>query len=312
MVTQPYIPFQSPPKKFRGMLVIESDDGTIGDYQHWHPLLQQRKQKSQWYPFTYPVVACSAVNSDKIGTAGHMSVAQLHELESAGWEIMNHGANHAGLGLHRLQDAVPAGTTIIRVSLAHSFNPKYDYRIVSESTGIAETVKMKSLVSLDSSTNIGEVELMSPLVNNHVQQAFLELTPESRELEINGGLDALLGWGLDVKHYVNPYHFWYSTTLNKIKERHLSTRTFNGTLATNTLPVPDLYKLTSNLDGVFSEANVIPFIDKIYEEDSVGIIYGHGYAYTKGSVLDKLIVYAIDKGVKIVTRDEAYQKKLKP
>lgn len=307
---QTEIPFMPPPKQFRGMLILESDDGRRGDYTHWRPLLKTKAQRSQWYPFRFPVAACTAVNVDTIGNPDRMTRTELEALVADGWEMLNHGANHAGLSFHRTRRAATAGETVIRVSVAHTINTKYEYQIKSESTGATELFRIASVGTVDGNSE-AEVTLQAPLVNNHVTSALIELTPASMEAEINGGLQTLRSWGFEVNHYVNPYHYWYATTLNKIKEQHLTSRSAD-TAWTNPLPIPNLHRMQGALDGTFTDAQIKPFIDQLHSEDSIGIWYGHGFEYQRGGMLDKLVDYAIDKGVRIVTRHEAYQKKINP
>lgn len=302
---QEKIPFQTPPRSFRGMLIIEIDDGRKLDLTGWYPLLKTKKQKTQWYPFLYPVIANSAVNTDSIGASDKMTVEDLLFLENEGWEILNHGAKHAGLAVHRIGEDYKAGSLTLKVSLAHSLVKDYEYKI-----GVTgEIISIADIINIDDETKIGDIVLENPLNNDYQYSQAVELTDEDMEYEINGSLDKLLSWGLDVKHYVNPFHYWYATTRGKISERHLTSRSAEENW-TNPLPITDAYRLHGVLDGLFRESDIAPFIDQIHDEDSIAIWYGHGYLYEKGSVLDKLIDYAVKKGVKIVTRDEAYQTKI--
>lgn len=302
---QKEIPFVKPPKKYRGMLVIETDDGNVGDYTHWYPLLKSKtQQKSQWFPFNYTVAGSMAIPSQAVGQPGRMSKSQIQEMVDHGWEVMNHGRTEAGLAIYRTQEAVSVGDTRIRVSPPIAFKTNYEYILRQGDSGPQEVIKAKE------SLGEGVYELEEPLKNSYVENAIVELTSEALDFEINGGLDELIGMGFDVNHYVNPNHYWHHWATEKIKERHLTSRTRDGSVTTNTLPIPDLFKLIGNQDGVFKESEIKPLIDKIYEEDSIGIWYGHAFEYKKGSKLDKLLDYAIEKGVKIATRNEAYENKM--
>lgn len=299
---QKEIPFIEPPKRYRGILIIESDDGGLGDYTHWLPILKSKKQKTQWFPFEYKVGGSTALLANRVGTEGYMTVSQIHELVANGWEMMNHGKNHAGLAHFRITEDVSIGTTTF-VTHVNGVNSSYEYVLKDSVTSSSEIIKPQSVEGTT-------VVLESPLKNNYTINSTLTLTAQALDEEINGGLDMLLDWGLDVKHHVAPYHYLYSDASEKIKERHLTSRTSHNRL-TNTLPIANLYGLSGNLDGSFdSDSEIKSFVDQIYDEDSIGLFYGHSFPYPSGDKLDKLVDYAIEKGVRIANRHEAYLLKM--
>ena len=303
MEFQNNIPFIKPPRKFRGMLIIEQDDGYMSALDYWAPLLKSKKQISQWYPFIHDTPACLVANSGFIGTSGRPTPEDLRTLQSDGWEIMNHGKYHAGLPAYHTTVAPVTGESTISVWIGSSMRTEYQYRLAT-ATGF-EIVQPIDIGEADASNN-SIITLDKPLIGPFgTTPSLLELTDEALDEEINGSLDLLLSWGLDVKHHVFPYHYWYSRTVNKVKERHLSSR-LNNHLLTNATPPPDWYSLSGRLDGTFSEDDIVSLIDTLYDEDSLGIFYGHDFNYGVGSRLDNLVTYAIKKGVRIVTRDQAY------
>lgn len=302
------IPFQEPPRTFRGMLILETDDGFIGDYTHWYPLLKSKKQLSQWYPFEYKVSASSVMNSSGFGKEGHVTLEHLHEMvEEGGWEVINHGRYGAGLNTYNVNADANAGDTVLSLKFTNAMLTRYDY-VIKGRGGIQEKLDIKGF------RESKYVDLNTPLQHSYDTTAVIELTPEEMQEEINGGLQDLLDLGFDVKHFVNSNHYWAYNSNRIIKERHLSTRNDNGTsttVVTNHPPV-DPYRLNGNLDGYANHNRIRQLVDKLYEEDSFGIWYGHGFKYGKGSNLDYLVDYAIEKGVKIVSRHEAYVEKVLP
>jgi peptidoglycan/xylan/chitin deacetylase (PgdA/CDA1 family) len=60
--------------------------------------------QSSTYTEAYPLLAAAGmvatvyVISDRVGTAGYMTLAQLQELHAAGWDIANHTSDHTELG----------------------------------------------------------------------------------------------------------------------------------------------------------------------------------------------------------------------
>ncbi|WP_373781149.1 hypothetical protein [Jeotgalibaca porci] len=301
MLFQNNLTFIEPPETFRGTLILESDDGRIGDYTHWLPLLKTKKQKSKWYPFRYGVSACTAVVTNFNGTSGYTTRTQLQALVDAGWEMMNHGMNHVGSLSYELIGSAKAGDVNIEVFL-DSMGTAYDYIIRSNTTQNTEIIRPLTV-------NGKNIILTSPLKNDYEEGSFIELTPENLNTDINGSLDTLISWGFDVKHFVAPFHHVGPVSLAKIAERHLTART-TSVGDTNPLPITNKFRMNGALAGTFNDEKIKSFIDKIYTEDSVAIFYGHGELYGKGSTLDKLVDYAIEKNVRILTRNEAYLLKM--
>jgi len=65
---------------------IQFDDGASSVYETVYPLMAARGMKGTAY-----------IESSLIGTTGHMSAAQLLELNAAGWDIGNHTVDHPDL-----------------------------------------------------------------------------------------------------------------------------------------------------------------------------------------------------------------------
>jgi peptidoglycan/xylan/chitin deacetylase (PgdA/CDA1 family) len=63
--------------------MIHFDDANLTDYTVAFPILQK-----------YGITATDYVPTSLVGTAGHMTVAQLVELQNNGWVIGNHTADH--------------------------------------------------------------------------------------------------------------------------------------------------------------------------------------------------------------------------
>lgn len=60
-------------------VVFTLDDGFASDYQYVFPYMRERG-----------IPGTSFVNTAWVGTAGHLTVAQLQEMNAAGWDIANH------------------------------------------------------------------------------------------------------------------------------------------------------------------------------------------------------------------------------
>ena len=87
-ITQPTIQskYNLKQKKYAPIVTFIDDDGNTTSYTKLFPLFQQKG---------VPCVA--AAISNNTGVTGYMTLAQLTELQSAGWEIASHTANHVSL-----------------------------------------------------------------------------------------------------------------------------------------------------------------------------------------------------------------------
>lgn len=73
---------------FRGAITFRADDGFIEHYNLTYPLLKS---------YGFPCVEAAVVNYLSAGDPNYMNVAQLHEMENGGCEIMSHTMTHRDL-----------------------------------------------------------------------------------------------------------------------------------------------------------------------------------------------------------------------
>jgi peptidoglycan/xylan/chitin deacetylase (PgdA/CDA1 family)/methionine-rich copper-binding protein CopC len=83
-------------------MVLTFDDGYTSVYTNAFPIMQQYGIKGTVY-----------VNTALVGTAGRLTLQQLHDLYDAGWTIANHTPNHTNLITGSLTNA--PGTTVLTV-----------------------------------------------------------------------------------------------------------------------------------------------------------------------------------------------------
>src|SRR5690625_1470059 len=99
---KPKFIYPKTPNINKGYLIIETDDNNIGDYSHWFPLVKRLKyERSQWLNTKFLSVGINT-NTDAIGTSGKTTINQIKEMYEGGWEIINHGKSHNGIGRHYL------------------------------------------------------------------------------------------------------------------------------------------------------------------------------------------------------------------
>lgn len=96
-------------------IIITFDDGLDGVYDYAYPTMAGNGQKGTVY-----------VNSDRVGAAGKITLANLQTMYAAGWDIGNHGANHLQL------------SDISGATLDTEVNGCYDYLIANGFTRSAK------------------------------------------------------------------------------------------------------------------------------------------------------------------------------
>lgn len=87
-------PAQPPPNISRGMVTFTFDDGYESTYTVAYPILDK-----------YGLTGTVYVIPSLVGTEGHLTLEQLHELADAGWEIGSHTMTHPDLTEISLQEA---------------------------------------------------------------------------------------------------------------------------------------------------------------------------------------------------------------
>jgi len=82
------------PRKSYALVTFIFDDGWDTDYTVMKPVFDAQGE-----------VACPAVITDYVGTGGHLTSANLVEMEGDGWEILSHSKTHPAAGLISLTEA---------------------------------------------------------------------------------------------------------------------------------------------------------------------------------------------------------------
>lgn len=301
----------------KGILVIESDDSAVGDFTHWLPWFIKIGQKyCNFYPYgNRTVVGCSAVNTSTVGHTGRMSVAQLKTLYRRGWELLSHGDVHIGIGGHTLKTEAEAGDTQITVSAAGQaerdlgFNDR-EYTITDIDGITQETIKVISAVRGVSSGSDGDFILENPLQNNYSIGSVVQITEAEADLILGVTKTQITGWVGNCKHHVYAYHHRNEQSDVWVQKYYKSARgnpqtwiDVNGEINLYSLP-SQLISPTTNTDVVLN------LLDEVSLNDGILIVYGHGETSNEMYNFFKIIIkYAFDKGIKILTHDQALREK---
>lgn len=298
----------------KGILAIEVDDGPAGNYTHWMPLFMRIAHKyTQWYPYgNRTVVGCSALNTAAIGGSSRMSVSQLQALHRYGWEMMSHGTNHVGVGSHELNQASNAGDTVLAVSKA-GWGTEGTGRTYKISDGISsEDFTLSQVVRYGISSDDGEFHSASPLQNSYGVGAVVRMTDATAELILKNCRDTVDGWvGIgECAHHVYTYHHqdeqsevWAAEYFKSARGKPSTPLDVDGEVNLYSIPSKQISSST-NVNDIYT------LLDAIALSDDILVLYGHGETDdAMMTLLENIIVYALEHGIRIMTHDKALKAK---
>ena len=302
-----------------GYLVIESDDGRPNDLLFWAPMMFEKGRKySKFYPQN-TVLGCTNVNTGFLNEGYRMTDKQLKRLNDIGFEIDSHGRYHAGMGLYPVVESVQAGSSTVDVIASERIKvfSETGYEYLIREGGNSEVIRVETQNG-DSHTR-GTITLMTPLQNSYTENARIELTDESRKSELQGAISDLTALGINTSHYVYPYHSGSDTAqhfnphavseVGKIYKSARGTSDHNGLNNRNQSDF-DIYRLNARLlNDALTKEKVNESLLKAKNDNSVFILYGHGESprAKRFSVLEYAIDRALELGIKIISREDAYR-----
>ena len=286
-----------------GYLVIQSDDGRLGDHSHWLPWFRGIMQKyTQFYPSKL-VVGCTGVNSGEVGI-NRMTVDQLKDLHRSGWEMLSHGRYHHGVGGHTLmENAVQGESEIVAYRVGWAGN-NMEYTL---SDGVnSEIVKVTGTSAFSGGSGSGIFHLETSITNNYASGSVLQMTDAEATTLLQGCQEDVESWGMPCKHHIYTYH-------HQNAQSHVWTESFfdsargNSQTWINPETTNNLFRLSSKLITTNTDPTEIhSLLDQTSQNDGVLILYGHGETDdVMRDLFEDIVDYAITHGVKIVTHDQA-------
>lgn len=287
-----------------GLVVIESDDGTRGDYTHWFPLIYNKSlEYSGWFPPRLAVV-CPNINTGNIGNDNRMSWSEIRELYRMGWEINSHGQYHTGLGKYNLTEAASVGDeTILANTSWFGVLGGYEYMITNGESS--------EFFGVDS-TSSGVISIDKPLENNWDSDCWVELSEKGKTDLLQGAIDDINAHDIPCRHHVYTYHAgsehqFNPASVEKVGELFLSGRGRQGDLNN---AQTDLRRMRSRLiTSSLATTTIDDILDDCVQNDEVAIFYGHGETSSDVlSLLEYIIDGSISRGIRIGTRQVAYEK----
>ncbi len=284
-----------------GKLVFTYDDGPTDDYTQAY----RKAHRKEGVP------GCSAVPSAYVGTENHLSGAQLRKLEKSGWEIMSHSVHHRALTNITVTSDVSPGDDELRVETNLHGKLPGDRLLVSDgeksttvtvagkrSDGDGEYVALESNVGTSFSASDGVTERYTDEILHSA------LGKSKRQLD---------GYGVTVTNIVMPFGGYGPRTQELVGDYY--TAVANGGPAIGgrgqvqrleDITLPHLSRAMFRR-GKMTEAELGTFLDRVADEDALGILGGHSWDRERlpASRIRTAIRMAKDRSIEFVTLRDA-------
>ena len=257
--------------------------------------------------------------SSYVGRDGRLTISQLIELQTAGWEIASHTKNHISLGDEALVRDARRGDVKLYLSRHTRFKPGVQVRIshgdVSELAVVADRLddSRGNYLVLENQIennyrcggNLRWARLWRrnerserPVVSVSVDQAYTEVVTSKRELE---------SMGLAVNHFTYPYGRYSRWTRGLVQEQYESARA--GTNPTPYVERSDRYALQSVPCEMHrtTDDRLLGVLDETRERGGLCVLHAHtrheGFSEKR---LEQIITGCRDRGLSISTRSDYF------
>lgn len=293
-----------------GVVVIESDDGTKGDYTHWLPLFKRLSRRYSDFIDDSTIVACTAVNTQSIGTSSiFLTVADLQELVKNKWEIISHGKYHIGLGAYPLTTGVSQGQTVIYAQRVSEIKTETGYFYQ-----IADGVNVEIIKPIEVNSIEGYIVIESPLQNSYATESTkIQLTSEAMIDLLQGCIDQLLLWDIDCQNHTYTYHsgsqyFYNENSVQLVGNIFYSARGISGAVNFKNDFSKNPLKSLLNTAPSSTMQDIDNNLNQTVLNNGLFIFHGHGEKDAESlAKLEYLIDGAMQRGIRILTRTKAVE-----
>ncbi|EFW90935.1 polysaccharide deacetylase [Haladaptatus paucihalophilus DX253] len=280
-----------------GRVVFIYDDSPEEDYTRIFPVHQDEG-----------VPGCVAAVADRIGHSSWLSPEQLREMEREGWEMMSHSVRHRALGeIAVTRDVEPGETKLYVESNFHKRVPGDE--IVVDDGRRTETFTVAD--GGEDSTGeylVAEEPLRTPFrAKDGVTERY---TDDLLRRSLKNSKETLEGFGVNVSSLVLPFGRTRGRVQELVPDYYdvLANEHHGGFNARASL---DRYHLGRAVfrDGSMTEAEIGAFLDRVRNEDALGIFVGHSQdGHLAPSRVRATIRLAKRRNLEIVTLRDALEK----
>lgn len=253
------------PTESSGALAFVYDDSPREDFTETFPIHRQAG-----------VPGCVAAVTERLGTEGHLSVGDLREMESAGWEVMSHTVRHRGLGSLWVTEPVDAGDArIYTVSNRHGKYPGDPVLVFDGETAAAASVAGRG------ADDTGEyVALHNPIGESFdAETTRIRYTSGRIRESLRESKRHLERDGFDVSNLVLPYDMTGPRVRNLVPEWYdaVANGRYSGPRLNDATTDPLRLRRTYFNADRMSTAELGGYLDAVAENDGLGILAGHSH-----------------------------------
>lgn len=299
----------------RGLMVIHCDDGRMTDFTKWTKVIQRAIAKNDQFHSTNNAVFSPCVNAGYLEapyngiSQGYgfeiMTKKEMRYIQDNGGEILSHGKYHNYFDYTPVTRAVSAGDTGVFYNMRY-FHFHKGEEVFIEEGGNKEYFTVTEVIKNEPASD-NEIKITPALQNSYTTAARLHLSEATLQDMTTGLVNLLETLGIECKNHINP---WYrSSTLSDsfLKSQFNSIiKTSGGVQNPATANIYSLFRCA----GVENESldYFKARIDEAHTMDGVAFIQGHGGVNESTLLrLEAIIDYAYEKGVKLVTHQEAVE-----
>lgn len=307
-----FIKPKTPPRKNKGYLIIESDDGNIGDYIYWFRLMEKLKMKNSQWTGNGAVTCCFNINTGVLGNRNKLTDEQLIDLYNHGYSIHAHGRYHIGIGKISLRQTANIGdndlyfNTVSSTGIFHGEPLGYPYKYKLINGSDSEVVKL-----IAHNNDERKVTIETPLTKSFPSGTSFVMEEQSRKELIEGSVNDLSQLGINVEHFAFSYHAgsennYYQDSIDYANSLFKTCRgRYDGDNPLHNIPWHNLESSALRPTTELSEVDY--WLDQCAERDQLLILFGHGEQDENTlACLERAITGAWERGITILSRDRAY------
>lgn len=282
-------------------LIMVYDDGYREDLAEVFPIHER-----------YGVPAVTAVNLDYIGMSNWLDFAELHFLQSKGWEIANHGTKHAILNLNKVSKEINEGDQKISIKNNPLINTDYNYLLFNNSKNVSEIISIENKMNPNGKTTL---ELKKSVKHSYPKEGtHLRLTNSALKKEIIDSKIKLENKGLNIDTFVYPYNGYFPLVREIVAKNYAAARAGyrNGEsfpeAFINSSPIKKYRLKAAAIESdLIKKSDIFKLLEETKNKKALLIFYAHPHSDNfEINRVKEILNYAVKNDIKITTFRELF------